>query len=198
VTSRRRRGHLTPEEAHLWDRVRRSAEPLRPEDAPPPEARAVGADVPSATTDLVPGQLTPGAVVAKPPARRSPGSPSKIERTTLARLARGSVAIDARVDLHGLTQLTAHARLLRFLRTAQDHGHRIVLVITGRGDPHTAVLPGEERRGVLRQAVPNWLRAPEFAPLVSGFGDAHRSHGGPGALYVRVRRSPRARPLEPR
>ncbi|MCC6984740.1 MAG: Smr/MutS family protein [Bauldia sp.] len=197
MTSRRRRGHLTPDETELWDRVRRSAEPLRPEDAPPVEGRAVGADVPSAASDVLPGQPAPGAA-AKPAARRSPGSPSQIERTMLARLARGSVAIDARVDLHGLTQLAAHARLLRFLRTAQERGHRIVLVITGRGDPHTAVLPGEERRGVLRQAVPNWLRAPEFTPLVSGFGDAHRSHGGPGALYVRVRRSGKARPLEAR
>lgn len=194
MKERRRRGQLTAEEVQLWDRVRRSAEPLRPEDAPPVEGRAIGADVPRAETITPPPP--PPSASAKPTTRRRTPSPTTIERTTLARLARGSVMIDARVDLHGLTQPTAHARLLRFLRTAQDHGHRIVLVITGRGDPTTAPLPGEERRGILRQAVPSWLSAPEFTPLVSGFGDAHRSHGGAGALYVRLRRTTRARPTE--
>ena len=35
-----------------------------------------------------------------------------------ARVARGKEAIDARLDLHGLTQAQAHAALLHFLRNA--------------------------------------------------------------------------------
>jgi DNA-nicking Smr family endonuclease len=42
---------------------------------------------------------------------------------------------------------------------------------------------------VLRRQVPQWLALPEFRALVIGFEDAHITHGGEGALYVRVRRA---------
>ena len=97
------------------------------------------------------------------------------------RVARGKHAIDARLDLHGLTQAQAHAALLRFLRNAHERDARLVLVITGKGR-------GGET-GVLRRQVPQWLGLPEFRSLVVGFEDAHIAHGGEGALYVRVRRT---------
>ena len=43
-------------------------------------------------------------------------------------------------------------------------------------------------RGVLKRQVPQWLGLPEFRALVIGFEDAHVTHGGEGALYVRMRR----------
>jgi DNA-nicking Smr family endonuclease len=103
------------------------------------------------------------------------------------RVARGRQAIDARIDLHGLTQAQAHAALLRFMRTASARGARLVLVITGKGSKDLA--RSENERGVLRRQVPQWLGSPDFRNLVIGFEDAHIAHGGEGALYVRVRRS---------
>ncbi len=105
----------------------------------------------------------------------------------MTRLSRGCVAIDARVDLHGMTQDAAHHRLLRFLEAARADGgedragdHR-----QGRArEPW----PGESGRGVLRRVVPEWLRSPPFGSLVSGYENAGRRHGGEGALYVRLRR----------
>jgi len=97
------------------------------------------------------------------------------------RVARGKEKIDARLDLHGLTQSEAHGDLLRFLRNAHARDARLVLVITGKGR-------GPEP-GVLRCQVPQWLGLPEFRALVIGFEDAHATHGGEGALYVRVRRT---------
>jgi DNA-nicking Smr family endonuclease len=41
---------------------------------------------------------------------------------------------------------------------------------------------------VLRRLVPQWLGLPEFRSYVIGFDAAHVSHGGEGALYVRMRR----------
>ena len=82
------------------------------------------------------------------------------------RVARGKEAIDARLDLHGLTQAQAHAALLRFLRNAHARDARLVLVITGKGR-------GAASRGVLRRQVPQWLGLPEFRALVVGFEDAH-------------------------
>jgi DNA-nicking Smr family endonuclease len=100
-----------------------------------------------------------------------------------ARVARGKEAIDGRLDLHGLTQSEAHAALLRFLRSASTRDARLVLVITGKGRR------GDGESGVLKRQVPQWLALPEFRSLVVGFESAHISHGGEGALYVRVRRS---------
>ena len=97
------------------------------------------------------------------------------------RVARGRKAIDARLDLHGLTQSEAHSALLRFLRHASARDARLVLVITGKGR-------GPEP-GVLRRQVPQWLALPEFRALVIGYEDAHLAHGGEGALYVQIRRT---------
>lgn len=105
-----------------------------------------------------------------------------IEDRTLKRLAKGRQQIDSRIDLHGMTQDRARFALLDFLQMAQRCDHRMVLVITGKGN---------EGRGVLRQQVPNWFNLPEFSPYVNGVKQAHLSHGGDGALYVRVRKQSR-------
>jgi DNA-nicking Smr family endonuclease len=96
-------------------------------------------------------------------------------------------SIEARLDLHGMTQTEAHAALLRFLRRARNNGAKFVLVITGRGTR------GERAdRGVLKRQVPLWLAMPELRAYVIGFEQAHASHGGEGALYVRLRRQRQA------
>ncbi len=107
------------------------------------------------------------------------------------KLGRGTEPIDARIDLHGMTQADAHAALAHFLRRAQRDGARVVLVITGKGarpgsDPHA-------ERGVLKRQVPLWLESSELRPFVVGFESAGVGHGGAGALYVRVRRGALAR-----
>jgi DNA-nicking Smr family endonuclease len=58
-----------------------------------------------------------------------------------------------------------------------------VLVITGKGGR------GEGERGILKRQVPQWLSLPEFRALIIGFEQAHVTHGGEGALYIRVRRT---------
>jgi DNA-nicking Smr family endonuclease len=121
---------------------------------------------------------------AAPTVAPKPAPPplTPLGRRMKQRVARGKQAIDARLDLHGLTQSEAHAALLHFLRSAGARDARLVLVITGKGR-------SEGERGVLRRQVPMWLGLPEFRALVVGFEDAHIAHGGEGALYVRVRRA---------
>jgi DNA-nicking Smr family endonuclease len=79
-----------------------------------------------------------------------------------------------------------------FLAGAQAQGHRLVLVITGKGRARES-WPAPDERGVLRRLVPQWLALPELRVLVLGFEPAQRTHGGDGALYVRLRRTGRAR-----
>jgi DNA-nicking Smr family endonuclease len=181
---RGRRPVITEEDRQLWDQVRRTATPLRPE--PPPEP------VPPAPADAPPkaAAVQKAAPAAPPPPPQpKPAAPpvGGFDRKTMTRLSRGSVAIDARIDLHGMTQDTAHRRLLRFLEAARGEGAKIVLVITGKGAADAV----EGGRGVLRRAVPEWLRSPPFRLIVSGYENASRRHGGEGALYVRLRRKGR-------
>ena len=104
-----------------------------------------------------------------------------IERPVKRKIARGHLALEARIDLHGLMQAEAHHLLRAFLIRAQERGLRHVLVITGKGSSR-----GSE--GVLRRAVPLWLATPDLRELVSGYGAAARGHGGEGALYIRLKR----------
>jgi DNA-nicking Smr family endonuclease len=181
-----RRRKLSEEERDLWGRITRSIAPLRrkPMLADPVDAAEAAA---------TPNKPKP-ALSARPHAAVVGATPSPVprlqplDRRQKQRLARGTEAIDARIDLHGKTQGEAHLALLRFLRGAQADGAKYVLVITGKGARATDMW---SERGVLKRQVPLWLRLPEFHRYVVGFEQAHVGHGGEGALYVRVRR-PRA------
>jgi DNA-nicking Smr family endonuclease len=176
-----RRKPPDPEDMALWDKVAESVAPLkarRPkEPAARPEAPAKAAPKSTATAKRA------ALLVAKPkPKPPAPPPLHPIDRRTMSRVNRGAVAIDTRIDLHGLTQAAAHTRLIGFMQNAQASGARMVLVITGKG------LAGDGERGVLKRAVPGWLSSPELRPLVIGFEEAGRAHGGSGALLVRMRR----------
>jgi DNA-nicking Smr family endonuclease len=167
---------LKSEERSLWDEITRSVRPLK--------RRITAAPAPAATRAWPAGAAAPvrSAAQKRAPQQRAP-MPETLARRDRQRLARRKETIDARLDLHGTTQAQAHAALMRFLRRAQADGATFLLVITGKGADENAV-----GRGVLRRQVPLWLRLPEFAVYVSAFEQAHVSHGGEGALYVRVRR----------
>ena len=105
--------------------------------------------------------------------------PSDVEAALQRRLARGREALAARIDLHGLTQDAARAALTGFVQRSVDDGWRAVLVITGKG------VGGD---GVLRRRVPDWLAEAPLRAHVAGVSEAHRRHGGEGALYVALKR----------
>lgn len=104
-----------------------------------------------------------------------------MDRKTKAKIARGRLSIDRRLDLHGMTQNEAHQRLLAFVAAAFQRGDRTLLVITGKGGRDGAF-------GVLRQSLPRWLAEPTFRAYISGIEEASAGHGGEGAFYVRLKR----------
>ena len=110
------------------------------------------------------------------------GEAPGLDRRTKTRLRRGQVSIEARIDLHGLTQPEAHAQLLRFLESAFEKGVRSVLVITGKG------LRANGKIGVLRSSVPRWLNQKPARDWIRAFDHAANRDGGDGALYVLLRR----------
>ena len=176
----RGRRHLSEEERTLWEHVARQVKPLR-------KKPRVGKTA-AATSDLPPMKPAPSPrpipSSSAPKSSKPPVPPlAPLGRRERARLSRGRSEIDARLDLHGMTQTRAHRTLLGFLQRAHHDGLTFVLVITGKGGV------GDAERGVLRRQVPQWLSLPEFRALVVGFEEAHIGHGGEGALYVRIRRA---------
>jgi DNA-nicking Smr family endonuclease len=176
---------LTKADSEIWDRLRQTVKPLRKrKGAKPAPSSTPGASIaqPAGTQPkkVKPTRPVASAVPAKP---RLPAPPAlaPLEERTRRKLGRGLVEIDARIDLHGMRQERAHDALIGFLRNAQSRGHRIVIIVTGKGK-------AGEARGVLRHAVPGWLSRPDLRELVVGFEEAGRRHGGEGALYVRIRR----------
>jgi DNA-nicking Smr family endonuclease len=119
-------------------------------------------------------------VPTRPPVFTPQPAPHGIDRRTLQRLNRGLVSIDARLDLHGMTQDEAHRHLTLFLAHHQRQGARCILVITGIGERTTG--------GTLRRMTPRWLAEPTNAARVIAHSPAQKRHGGEGALYVLLRR----------
>jgi len=150
-------------------------------------APPAAAQTPAAAKPVNPPKHLPPAMLARvAKSELPPAAPplAPIGRRERSQLSRGRKEIDARLDLHGMTQTRAHGALLSFLQRAHSEGLTFVLVITGKGK-----IGAEAERGVLRRQVPQWLSLPEFRSLVVGFEEAHIGHGGEGALYVRVRRA---------
>lgn len=124
---------------------------------------------------------TPARAVAPKPRAGAPKpsapkiDPAPADRGAEKRVRRGRVEIDGTLDLHGHTQATGRRALARFVAASFARGDRAIIIVTGLGRL------GE---GVLKKRLPEWLAESDLRPFVSGFSNAHRSHGGAGAYYV--------------
>jgi DNA-nicking Smr family endonuclease len=188
ITPPRRKRALSEEERALWESVAKQIKPLRKKPRAKPQPALPDAATPVAARSAA----TPGPPAsARPPRAPNPALPpaapplAPLGRRERSQLSRGRKQIDARLDLHGMSQTRAHGALSGFLQRAHHDGLTFVLVITGKGRSKGP----EFEPGVLRRQVPQWLSLPEFRTLVVGFEEAHVGHGGEGALYVRIRRS---------
>lgn len=208
---RRGRGGLSDDDRALWGQVASTVTPMSAAN----RRKAVGgtalppAPLPDIARDhaLVampaPVALPPGfrvgqgaALPSRGPSPPSPSSSSPAERLaahpvqmdarTHRALIRGKLRPDARIDLHGLTLASAKSELTGFILSARAAGHRLVLVITGKGRGDLGPLP--VRAGALRHEVPHWLHMPPLAGAVLQVVPAHVRHGGGGAYYVYLRR----------
>jgi DNA-nicking Smr family endonuclease len=151
------------EERDLWHRAMQDVKRLRGREAsdlvlvPPP--------APPAPTP------TPREETAAPVPPPSRG----LDRRSAQRLKRGQMPIEARLDLHGMTQEEAHRALGAFIARSHGAGLRAVLIITGKS-------------GVLHGAAPRWLEEGDNRGRVLAASRAQKQHGGAGALYVLLRR----------
>lgn len=194
---RRRERHLSEDETKDWQALAKSVKPIKRRTALVPPA-----DAPVAVAPLKPAAKLKRAeegrrvVLPKPAPAVAPKLPepdlANMDRRNAERLRRGEMVIDGHLDLHGMTEERAHGALASFISRSAAMGHRCVIVVTGKGnvssrDRHDAPFMGE-RRGILRAAVPRWLKEPGLRAQVVAFTTARPQHGGTGALYVLLRR----------
>ena len=161
------------DDAELWSRLTTGIKPLKG------PRRIVKTETPSPARPKL----------KLPPAPAVPPAAAGLDKRTAERFRKGEMPIDARLDLHGLTQDRAHVALGAFIARAYAAGQRCVIVVTGKGAgarDDDAVIP--ERRGVLKDSVPRWLKEPGLAGFVLAMAPAQARHGGSGALYVLLRR----------
>jgi DNA-nicking Smr family endonuclease len=161
-----------PTELSLWAEAVRDVVPLRGRTAPA---------LPAAASEARPA--LPGPELVPNPGPGLIGAFAGIDRANSERLKRGRHPIEARLDLHGLTQAEAHRALLEFVEGCWTAGRRCVLVITGRG-------LGPDGPGVLKGAVPRWLGEARLRQRILATATAQPRHGGAGALYLLLRRRP--------
>ncbi|MBC8716355.1 Smr/MutS family protein [Ochrobactrum sp. Marseille-Q0166] len=177
--------YLRPEDRILWETVAKTTKPLsgkKPKEEEFPDFKIVMAQA----AEKMPAKKPPSSAADTPTPKKKFNSLNEMpihtfDRPTHRKISKGRVDIEARIDLHGLTQNDAYELLYGFLLSAHARGLKHVMVITGKGRSF-----GSE--GVLKQAVPHWFSTPLFRLLVSAYEDAANHHGGHGALYVRLRR----------
>ena len=92
-----------------------------------------------------------------------------IARQTLRKLRRGQLAIQAGIDLHGLTREQAAATVDEFLLRCLARGQRCVRIVHGKGT------------GVLKSKLRKWL--PQRDEVLA-YCEAPAHDGGSGALLV--------------
>lgn len=179
------------ESQSLWDEVastvqKQSSSRISPIEIPQPKAKkspvseklsqplppAIGQKNPPKSADQSIGYVVGPANLAMP-------VHAGIDRSTVRKLQQGKMPLEARLDLHGLSQLQARQRLQQFIFNAIQKDLRTILVITGKG---------KAGRGVLRENVPQWLSELPLSEQIIAFGPSRPQDGGAGALYVRLKR----------
>ena len=170
---------LSGEEIRLWRDVTKRDVVLpgriyRADTEPPSSPKPKG---------LEHGKATDSVPIVKTHPTKPPEIPvgASLDKRTAQKLRRGQIPIEARIDLHGMTQPEAHTALSVELERAQSEGHRCLLVITGKGTRR-------ENGGVLKVMVPRWLNESVNKARVLAIQGARPQHGGEGAVYVLLRK----------
>ena len=163
-----------PVDAVLWEQVKKTVTPLK-KTSKPLSAKKPVADKPA------PPPASSKSAPAKAATTIKTTVPAPLTRHDARRITRGGDAIEARLDLHGMTQAQAHHRLTSFILRARAKGLRTVLVITGKGKL-------SEGGGVLKRQLPLWLEGGDLAAAVLSYAPAHIRDGGSGAFYLRLRK----------
>ena len=105
-----------------------------------------------------------------------------LDTALVRKLRQGDFSRQAALDLHGMKTEDAQAEVEKFLSSAVQNGLRCVLIVHGRGRNSPGQVP------VLKDRLKVWLTRGKLARSVLAFASSRPYDGGPGALYVLLRR----------
>jgi DNA-nicking Smr family endonuclease len=145
----------------------------------PPSAPAPSVDPARALRDLLEGRVEFALYHSD---EYMEGHVVGVDHAILGRLRAGQLSPEAHLDLHGQNARQALDALTVFIKHAYQRSLRTVTVVTGRGKNS----PGGV--GVLRPMLQEWLTKDPFKRVVLAFCTALPSDGGPGAVYVLLRK----------
>ncbi len=91
-------------------------------------------------------------------------------------ISSGKKKIQARIDLHKLTQSQAYETVSNFIIQSYHRNHRMLLIITGKGSR------------ILQNSLPKWLENSTLHHKILYHDYAKPSDGGEGARYVYLRK----------
>ena len=170
---------MSDDEYKLFRRSIEGARPLKtgqrvpePKKKPPPRARFSKADEEKALAESLEADLE---TIEADNGDGLRYHRAHVGRRTMRKLARGKYAVQAEIDLHGMTVAEARPRLADFIDYSIKQGLTCVRVVHGKG------LGSGERGPVLKVAVSRWLRKWDS---VLAFVSARQVDGGTGAVYV--------------
>ena len=110
------------------------------------------------------------------------GRIDSVSNQVLRSLKRGEMEPLRKIDLHGMTVPEALRKLKSWIFEARADGVRCGLIVTGRGHHSDGGI------AVLQREIPDALQEVPLSTHVLAFASAIPRHGGPGALYVLLRK----------
>ncbi|MFM2372762.1 MAG: hypothetical protein RIS85_2484 [Pseudomonadota bacterium] len=183
---------LSTEEAELWNKVAATIVPLHPVVRKPVPVAAAMVDhsPPAPAPKRIKGRVPPPPTPAPSPTPvKRPLERDGLDSSWDRKLARGAIAPDVTIDLHGLGLDAAHARLTGGIAQALAMGARVILLIAGKHRPHDEHDLRGSKRGAIRAKLLDWLAHSSHASNIAAVRPAQQRHGGAGAVYIVLRKA---------
>ena len=108
--------------------------------------------------------------------RKNLPRPGQLTKKIIKKFITKKAFIDATLDLHGYGRVSAKNKFIDFIDLCRNKNYRYILIITGKG------------KGLIREALFEWVREDEIFPLIVGYSHAHRLQGGDGAFVLHLRK----------
>jgi DNA-nicking Smr family endonuclease len=108
--------------------------------------------------------------------RRNLPKPANLTKRLIKKIATKKIQINSTLDLHGHNKTSAKLKFTNFIKDCQKNKQKYILIITGKG------------KGLIREALFEWIDEEEIFPLIVGYSHAHRLQGGEGAFVLHLRK----------
>ena len=115
-----------------------------------------------------------------------------LEKSSINRkLKKGKIAIDKKIDFHGLSVLDAEILFINTIKSSYKKNFRCILFVTGKGiraQGSDIELGTKLYYGKIRNSFFDWIQKNELKKLILSFEPANIEYGADGAFFVYLRK----------